>query len=582
MNKKLICFVLAAMFLLPMVNCVQVSVKTSAGQYTEHLGAGIDDSIYGSSKITRDGLTNALWSAGTPKSKSSSTGNLNLAETHSVGSNTNMGAEVGVRISNAKSYYYGYSLYPGTSFVGAAEALDVDSAKSINAWARAYNGGSKYDVGVSTIVNNGNLKGYSNCAIASTDSTGAFQSFDTATGTIQVDSTARTLSSAYTSDVEQDTIPEASIRTKATGTISNYQDAAVKSSTGTSIEQNARIVGAFNSASTANDQFIARSSDYGTKYDIDMQANIANSVPSVKGTLTYYINPNLKIQGAVDKSLSGDVINVAAGTYNENVVIPKAVTVRGDNVAVTKVTNNGGKVYLNSMKVFIRADDIYYACPQLDWITNLVNSKDISATYAVIPAWTIAEPADGPTAVKFLESLDKSKFELATHGLAHEAFNTMDYSGQYNTLNSATNLMMEYFYRPRTFVAPYLATDANTIAACKALGYHTIVGDYVSGAQGITQLGQDFEWEKAFTDTGATHYTLDEFKTGVPGYYVGFDSAYNSGTKTYEIALHPWTFTSADDQTTFANSIDYMKGKTNAYGSGVEFMTMEEYYKYNN
>ena len=49
-----------------------------------------------------------------------------------------------------------------------------------------------------------------------------------------------------------------------------------------------------------------------------MQANIANSLPSVKGTLAYYINPNLKIQTAIANSMNGDTINLAPGTYNEN------------------------------------------------------------------------------------------------------------------------------------------------------------------------------------------------------------------------------------------------------------------------
>ena len=37
----------------------------------------------------------------------------------------------------------------------------------------------------------------------------------------------------------------------------------------------------------------------------------------------------------------------------------------------------------------------------------------------------------------------------------------------------------------------------------------------------------------------------------------------------------------AADENTYANSIDYMKSKTNQYGSGVDFMTFDQYYNYN-
>lgn len=574
MNKKLICFIMVAMFLLPAVDCVSVSVKTNVGAYTERLGAGIDDSIYGSSKITREGVANAIWATSATNSKSSNTGTLNFADTRSVG-NANAGAQVGVKITGAKSYSYCYSLYPGTSFVGAAEALDVTSAKTINAWAKAYNAGL-HDVGVSTIVNNGNLNGYSNLAIASTDAAGAFQTFDTATGTVQVDSTARTLPSLYTSDVEQDTIPEAYIKTKTTGTISNYEDAAVKSSTGTSIEQNARVVGSFNSISTANDEFIARTSNYGTKYDLDMQANIANSVPSVKGSLSYYITAPLKIQGAVDKSQAGDVINVAPGTYAENVNIQKAVTVRGDSVAGLKsVTNNGGKVYLNAMKVFIRADDLRAMSPvnpSWTWLNDLSTSKDFKAIFAVIPVNEANQIPGTNNALSFLQSLDKNRIELADHGYLHEDFPSLGtYTAQYNRLKSATDFLTLYVYRPRTLVMPYLDANADTVTAAKALGYHTICEDEINGLQGINQFKNDFEWESAWPATGATYRTEADFEAA-------FNSKYNAGAKTFEIALHPGDTTTAS-KSDIAKSIDFMKGKTNTYGSGVEFMTFEQYYK---
>lgn len=593
MYKRLICFIILAVFLLPTVICVDVSVKTNVGAFTERLGAGIDDSIYGSSIITREALSNAVWATSSTKSKSNSdtsttsttsTGSLSLAESHSVGNTAGAHAEVGVSITNAKSYDYSYALspgsgqsYPDNSIVQAAESLNVNGAMAVNAYAKAYNNAVPsqwYDVGTSITVRNGDLLGYSNLAIAAADATGAFQSFDSATGAVQCDSTARTLTSAYSPSVEQMTSPEASIKTKGKGTIANYEDAVVKTKTGgTSLEQNARVYGAFTSTSAANTQYITRSSDYGTKYDIDMQANIANNEPSVKGILAYYINPSLTIQGAIDKSRPGDTINLAEGTYNENVNIPKAVTLRGDNVAVTSVTNTGGgSVYLNAVKVFIRADDLHARRPMASnwtWFIGLSGSKNFKTTIAVVPNGT--EGVNENNAIPFLQTLDKNRIELADHGYMHEDFPGLgSYDAQYNTLKAGTDLLTLYIYRPRTFVAPFLDANADTVNAAKALGYHTICEDTVT-VEGMNRFVNDFEWEYNWNKPSPDHHTEAEFETA-------FNAKYNAGAKIFEIAIHPDDST-ADSRTAFAQSIDFLKGKTNPYGSGVEFMTMEQYYR---
>lgn len=57
MNKMVMCLVMAAMFLLPVVNCIEYSVNTNVGQFTEHLGGGVDDQINGDTAITREALS---------------------------------------------------------------------------------------------------------------------------------------------------------------------------------------------------------------------------------------------------------------------------------------------------------------------------------------------------------------------------------------------------------------------------------------------------------------------------------------------------------------------------------------------
>ncbi len=52
--------------------------------------------------------------------------------------------------------------------------------------------------------------------------------------------------------------------------------------------------------------------------------------------MTWYTNDN--IQDAIDNATTGDIINVAAGTYNESVLIAKPLTLRGPNAGISPVT----------------------------------------------------------------------------------------------------------------------------------------------------------------------------------------------------------------------------------------------------
>ncbi len=117
--------------------------------------------------------------------------------------------------------------------------------------------------------------------------------------------------------------------------------------TTTQVIQKEHLKGTFTSKATAVTKTITRSSNYGTEYDLNLAAKKSASGPTVSGIVGYYVNPTLKIQGAVNAALSGDAINVATGTYRENVKVDKSLTVKGAGSARTIVDGNkAGSVFM--------------------------------------------------------------------------------------------------------------------------------------------------------------------------------------------------------------------------------------------
>ena len=177
-GRLIMCILLAVIFLVPCAYSVKLTVGSDKASYSATFGAGVQDAVSGFTTISQWSLTHSA------SATAKGTRTLNLKESHSVGNKLGSYVEVGVDIQNAKGYDYTYSLYPGegTTFaqtqdpVLAGIALDVPSAKSIKAYAKASNGAG-YDVGTSTLVTDGGLSGYSNLAEASASGVCAFESF---------------------------------------------------------------------------------------------------------------------------------------------------------------------------------------------------------------------------------------------------------------------------------------------------------------------------------------------------------------------------------------------------------------------
>ncbi len=136
-------------------------------------------------------------------------------------------------------------------------------------------------------------------------------------------------------------------------TLSKLSETAYSGTT-TQVVQKEHATGTFTSTgkyvlTTGTAKTSTRTSNYGTEYDLNTAAKKYSTGAGISSTLGYYVNPTSsanKIQGAVNAAQSGDTINVAAGTYKENVKIDKSLTLKGAGSAKTIVDGNrAGSVF---------------------------------------------------------------------------------------------------------------------------------------------------------------------------------------------------------------------------------------------
>lgn len=381
----------------PCVSGISVSVSNDAGGFTENINADDGDSVYGSTVIGSDSLSNSIEGSG------------DLKEDHWTSNTGGDKAGVGVDIRNAESYHYGWML--GGSInpnkVWAGEDVSVINASYISAYANSSNPrGSNAEA--STVLfdygNRASLYGYSNLATASATDASASQSAtmaDAPYGSILTEAEALTISDDLASEkseastmvlfgsiekytdsakasltsyrrldvsqsigtakgekIDTDTRSlfgkaNAEVSTESFGALTNYQGTAAKyngiSPSAMDVydrysleaQQSAHISGKFTSTAVAGSASKTRTSNYGDEYDLNMQAWNNGFGSSAYGTLGYYVNianpiAN-RIQGAVDASQPEDNINVAEGTYNENVLIDKSLKVSGSGASDTIV-----------------------------------------------------------------------------------------------------------------------------------------------------------------------------------------------------------------------------------------------------
>jgi hypothetical protein len=339
--------------LAPLACGFSLSVSSDAGGFAESINAGPGDSVYGSTVIGAEGLSNSIRGSGS------------LKERHGVSNTAGASAGVGVDIRNAESYNYGYSLMPGPGFrwpasrypaVSAGETLDVVNAKYIYAYADAVNAQGDA-AGVSTILSDpgkkASLVGYSNTAGAAPNKAAAIQTAENASamgGSIQTEADSQ-LNQLRLFPLELRMEKTDASTTVKAGSVNGYTDKAavlnheivvsqqqIDSASGNQInidskstfyfaslfgglkkstaeastmtfgdltgydgiskvtwdlveaQQSGHIVGTFASTETAGKFSKTRSSNYGNEYDLNMQARKDASGSSATGLLGYYVD----------------------------------------------------------------------------------------------------------------------------------------------------------------------------------------------------------------------------------------------------------------------------------------------------
>ncbi len=403
-GKKLIGALLVGILALaPSAFAVSISVSSDTGGFTENINAGDKDSVYASAMIGPGSLTNSIRGSGNLLEShwvSNSAGayagvgvDIRKAESYDYGYTLTPGIGSSWKASkypvvsasetldvlnanyinayansfNAKGEYatvstvldnpgkkasltgYSNSAIASAEMVFASQSAESASAPSglIRTEAasqlvklRIFPLDLRMEVAdASTVINKGSISGYSDQATASNDLLEASQHIDSASGK-QISSQSQSIfcSANLFKGLK---MSGAGASTTSSGDLTGYDGNSRTSSGLVEAQQSGHIEGAFTSKAVAGSASKTRSSNYGDKYDLNMQAKRDASGSYASGNLGYYVDSNdrksSRIQGAVDASESGDAINVASGTYYENVQIDKSLTVKGSGAGNTIV-----------------------------------------------------------------------------------------------------------------------------------------------------------------------------------------------------------------------------------------------------
>lgn len=271
-------------------------------------------------------------------------------------------SEVSTTVSGSGSSLLGYSnmAYASAGATGAAQSFDSAKGSLVQTstcsnYVRLGSGPQELlmdYVNSGITVKSGTIRGYTDLAVASPAKLDAAEHMDSSSGLIQTQTNYQSgtgtlfvpkkkpfafVGMSYNGQLYtvQKTGLE-SVVTTATGSLTGYNADSQKASI-VSAGQTGHVAGTFTTTSTSDAATKTRSSDYGTNYDLFIQAVKDGSGSHATGVLGYYVNPLMAgliphkgaIQGAVDTAQAGDTVNADVGTYNENVLLAKSLTLAG-------------------------------------------------------------------------------------------------------------------------------------------------------------------------------------------------------------------------------------------------------------
>ena len=271
-------------------------------------------------------------------------------ETHAVKDSTGKSASVSVNVMNAPNglTYQSYVL-PGEGtvtaqpWVSAEQWLTVPKADSIKATESASYGTLSGSAGID-VVKGSSLGDY----VTLTDYYGKAYASATQVSALQT-AAAGSAKSIRVYGQASDGSTSLSIETPISGlsgSVASFTglDASSLAGISTQVTQKEHVMGTFTSTSKSGTQTKTRTSNYGTEYDLNMRAKKVGISSTATGTLGYYVNINnpsaSKIQSAVNAAKSGDWINVAEGTYKENIGVDKSLTINGAGLSRSIVDGN--------------------------------------------------------------------------------------------------------------------------------------------------------------------------------------------------------------------------------------------------